>query len=157
MKPIKQRIVSGEFNRNPTYALNINQYTQWLGYAFERFCRKYYYVIAKILGFSDVAFKAGSYFSRQTNTTDPGYQIDLIFERQDKVYTLCEIKYKNSPLSNAVIEEFERKVEKFRGKPQYTLQRVLISNSELSEASQVRRYFDRVITLNHLFDERYWE
>ena len=156
VQPIKQRIEAGEFDRDPVLAINRQHYAQWLGYVFERFCRRYYYIIAKILGFPAVEYQVGCYFSRKTDAKDPGFQIDLLFDRKDRVYTVCEIKYKESKINVGIIDEFEHKLECFPNEKHYTIQRVLITNTDADEGLKVRRYFDRIITLTELFDANHW-
>lgn len=157
IKPIKNRIKAGEFDSEPTKAISIARYHQWLGYAFERFCRHYYRVIAKILGFSGVDFKVGSFFNRAINKENPGYQIDLLFERKDRVYTVCEVKYVEGCIGTEVIEEIEKKLKLFPNKKDYTIQRVLITNAGADQALMRRSYFDKIITFKELFDESNWK
>ena len=88
---------------NLTNALNNNSYTIWLGYAFERMCRKKNRLIAKILGFEAVEYKSGAFFNRQTQEIDKGFQIDLVFMRKDGVYTICEIKYLDTVVTSKII------------------------------------------------------
>ncbi len=40
IKPIASNIKEGEFDENPVAALKMESYQKWLGFAFERFCRK---------------------------------------------------------------------------------------------------------------------
>jgi hypothetical protein len=46
IRPIIDDIDHGSFNQSPTDALNKESYQKWLGYAFERFCRKNHRLIA---------------------------------------------------------------------------------------------------------------
>lgn len=156
IKPIASRIQAGEFDQDPTHAISIDRYYQWLGYSFERFCCRNYRVIVKALGFYGVDFKVGPYFSRATNKGDLGYQIDLLFERKDRVYTICEIKYYQGRVGTKVVEEFERKLALFDNKKNYTIQRVLITNVGADEALINRAYFDRILTFDDIFEPRYW-
>src|SRR5690606_10338282 len=109
IKPLQKNIASGAYDNNPRNALKVDSYIKWLGFAFERFCRKYHYVIAKILYFSGVHYRSGVFFSRATDKENPGYQIDLIFDRADNVYTICEMKYLQGKVGTSVIAEFEKK------------------------------------------------
>src|SRR5581483_1107358 len=74
IKPLQKNIASGAYDHNPRAALKVDSYIKWLGFAFERFCRKYHYVIAKILYFSGIHYDAGVFFSRATDKENPGYQ-----------------------------------------------------------------------------------
>ncbi len=156
IKPIQKNIEDGAYDKNPVAALNMDSYVIWLGFAFERLCRKYHYVIANILGFSGVRYSSGVFFSRATDTVDRGYQIDLIFDRADNVYTICEIKYLHSRVGTSVIDEFEKKLSCFPSKSNKTIHKVLICTEGADEALIGRPYFDAVITLDQLFDSRYW-
>lgn len=157
IKPQQDAIDNGEFNKNPSSALNSDDYYKWLGFAFERMCRKYHHVIANMLGFSAVQYKAGAYFSKATNSILPGYQIDLIFERRDLVYTICEIKYHRTKTPISVIEEFERKLALFPNKKNYSIHKVLITAAGAEDSLLNTGYFDRIISLETFFRKIYWE
>ncbi len=156
IKPIAKQIENGNFVKNPSQALNMTQYQQWLGYAFERFCRKYHRQIAILLGFSGVKYRVGSYFSRQTQKKSPGYQIDLLFDRDDKVITICEIKYSQNRINSNVINEFSDKLTLFSNDKNKTIQRILITNQKRNDRLLERAYFDRIISLEDLFDKNIW-
>lgn len=154
--PLQKNIYQDDYAKNPVTALNLNIYKQWLGYAFERFCRKYHRVIAAILGFSGIKYRSGAYFSKRFNEDEKGFQIDLLFDRDDKVLTICEIKYLQAPVPPAVINECEMRTLLLPNHRSKTIQRVLISNYGPSENLIKRAYFDRFISINDLFTEHYW-
>jgi len=156
IKPIQTNIDNGDFNQNPKSALKMDSYTRWLGFSFERFCRKFHTVIAKILGFSGVQYQSGVFFSRSTDDENPGYQLDLVFNRADNVYTLCEIKYLQGKVNATVINEFEKKLSLFPNKENKTIHKVLICNEGVESAVTNRGYFDNVITALELFDAKNW-
>ena len=93
------------------YSLLSPNSSKWLGYAFERMCRRRHRNIAKQLGFGAVRYKSGAFFSRKTDKQNAGYQFDLAFERDDKVLTLCEAKYLQGKVKSHVTEEFETKLD----------------------------------------------
>lgn len=150
IKPIQKNIENSVYENNPTAALNLDSYTKWLGFSFERFCRKMHPAIAKILGFSGVRYQSGVFFSRSTDQEAPGYQIDLVFDRADNVYTICEIKYSQSKIGTPVVAEFEKKLALFPNKGNKTLHKVLICSEGADEALLRRGYFDEVITCKEL-------
>jgi hypothetical protein len=156
IRPIHKKIEHRDYDSNPVIALNKDSYVKWLGLAFERFCRKYHTVIATILGFPGVQYKAGVFYNRSTDKLMPGYQIDLIFDRADKVYTICEIKYTQDKVNSEVINEFEKKLNLFQNKGNKTIHKVLICNEGPDAALQNRFYFDQVITREDLFNPLYW-
>lgn len=73
--------------------------SSWAGLAFEAICFKHSYQIRKALGLEKVACKLGNWqFQPKKGAIDrEGAQIDLLFDRQDGVITLCEIKYSEKP------------------------------------------------------------
>lgn len=150
IEPKQKAIAAGQFRDNPVLALKTEAYQQWLGYAFERFCINHHALIAKSLGFSAVQYRAGSFYNRATSRECPGYQIDLLFDRDDHVITVCEIKYWQRPVGSKVIESFERKLDHLPNKSNKTLHKVLISAEGADNALQQRHYFDQVLTLDDL-------
>lgn len=156
LKPITRQIDRGDFIKNSSLGLNMTQYQQWLGYSFERFCRKYQHQIATLLGFQGIKYRAGSYFSRATENDNPGYQIDLLFDREDKVITICEIKYSKNKISKKVIDEFATKLDLFYNPKNKTIQRILVTNNLKNQCLEAYGYFDRIIYLEDLFNDAIW-
>lgn len=151
IKPIYSDIQRRSYIENPLLAIKSDVYQKWLGYAFERFCRNQHLLIAKIMGFHGINYSSGAFFNRKGSELEKGFQFDLVFDRDDKVITLCEMKYAQAKIGVGVIEEFERKLGLFPNKKKKTLQKVLITTEGVSNSLQSRHYFDRVITLDDLF------
>jgi AAA+ ATPase superfamily predicted ATPase len=151
IKPIYSDIQKSSYIDNPISAIKSDAYQKWLGYAFERFCRNRHRLIAKIMGFHGIHYRSGAFFNKSTKESESGFQLDLVFDRDDKVVTLCEIKYTQAKIGTSIIEEFERKLALFPNKGKKTIQKVLITTEGSSESLQSRHYFDSVITLNDLF------
>lgn len=149
IEPIHGEIQDGNFNKNQTSPLNTDAYLKWLGYSFERLCRKHHRLIARLLGFESVVYKAGAWFNRQTGKQDQGYQIDLVFDRADRVLTICEMKYLQSRATRGIIAGFERKLELFRNPKKATIHKVLITTEGADH--ELTGYFDRILTLEDLF------
>jgi hypothetical protein len=76
----------------------------------------------------------------------------LLFDREDHVVTICEIKYTQTKIGTSVIEDFEKKIEHFKNKNNKTIQKVLISAEGVDNALQSRYYFDDIIRLDDFFD-----
>ncbi|MES2199012.1 MAG: ATP-binding protein [Chlamydiota bacterium] len=151
--PLSSSIQQGDYSTNPLHALNKESYQKWLGFSFERFCRKENKMIAGIIGFSAVRYKSGVFFNRKTAAEDPGYQIDLIFDRADHVLTICEIKYTWSKTGTEVVDEFEKKIHWISDLQGKTIEKVLISASGATDALINLSYFDRIITLEDMFSK----
>jgi hypothetical protein len=149
IEPRRSAIQNGDFERYPQRALDTRTYRQWLGGAFERFCREHSMTIADVLGFSAVQFRVGTFF-RRGSVTDFGSQIDLLFDRADKVYTVCEVKYQDAPIGIDVIGEVERKIQSLPVTRGRSIHKVLITSSGSTKGLQERAYFDSVLTLEDL-------
>ena len=154
--PFRNNIDSGAYNRNPQSALKLDSYLKWLGFSFERFCRRYHFVIARILQFSGVHYQSGTFFNRATDRENPGFQIDLLFERADQVYTVCEIKYLQKKVDSRVIEEVEKKLSLFPNQKNKTIQKVLICNEGAEQARSIEPNPNEILTAKDLLDPRNW-
>jgi len=66
----------------------------WAGYSFENICFKHIDQIRQALDLQAISCEIGSWkFSSPKGTKNLGAQIDLLFDREDGIFTLCEIKY----------------------------------------------------------------
>jgi hypothetical protein len=70
----------------------------WSGYSFEMVCLKHAYLIKKALGISGVISREVSWghVSPKSATRTQGAQIDLMFDRNDNVISICEMKCHNA-------------------------------------------------------------
>lgn len=153
IRPNLADISSRRFNHDPSAAINKAELDLFMSYRFEQFCRKNHWIIARILGFSAVKYRSGAFFKRGSAVEGPGYQWDLVFDRADKVLTLCEIKYTNAPVGRSVIEGFERRLEKTAIPTKKSIQRILIAVKGASPELLREPYFDHVVTLRDIFSK----
>jgi hypothetical protein len=154
IKPIELMIEDGVYNINPTQAIKTDSHYKWAGYSFERMARKNHQLFAGILGFESVNYRYGAFFSKATNSKEPGFQIDLIYDRDDKIYTICEIKYLQSKVTTKIIDEFETKLNFFPNKQKKTIHKVLITANGADKALTNIGYFDKIISLKDIFGKR---
>ena len=96
------------------------------------------------------------FYNKSTNETYPNFQIDLMFDRADGVFTICEIKYLQNKVGTKIIDEMERKIEYLPNPKHKTIHKVLICKEGIDDTLMRRHYFDNVITIDLLFDDRYW-
>lgn len=151
IRPERNAIADGHYASTPTAAIKMHDYQQWLGYAFERYCRSNHHLIADILKFSGIKYKAGAFYNKAAEDADSGYQLDLVFDRDDHVISLCEIKYTQSKIGTNVIDEFEKKLSLFPNTRNKSIHKVLICAEGIDKALHERHYFDAVVTLDDLF------
>lgn len=88
------------------------QHRTWSGYAFELLCLQHTEHIKKALGISGVDIRVASWRSAGQKPL----QVDLLFERRDKIINLFEIKFSSAPfaLDKKYAAELAEKLETFR-------------------------------------------
>lgn len=122
----------------------------WMGRAFELVCMRHSVQLAGLLGFGSISYDCGPWF-RAPRKGIIGVQIDLAYDRDDKVITLCEMKRQAAPLGRAVISEVERKAEVLRNEfPGRTVQPVLVLDGPVSREVEASGYFFRIIQASEL-------
>lgn len=73
---------------------------EWAGYAFENICMKHVEKIREALELQHIGCTVSSWkFIPKSGEQSNGAQIDLLFDRDDEVITLCEIKFSDKPCS----------------------------------------------------------
>lgn len=78
------------------------------GYAFESLCFKHMDQIREALELSSISCEIGNWrFLPKKGEKASGAQVDLLFDREDGIITLCEIKYTQKPF---VLDKNEAKV-----------------------------------------------
>ncbi len=146
----RQAILKGQFQH---LQLDLKTLAQWQGYAFERLCRRHAFEIASYLRFSGIGFKSGSWF-RSAPKDKEAAQIDLLFQRQDKVLTLCEIKYAQNFSNQKTLRDVENKVKVLQKYfPRYGIQKVLLLGKKIPVAKKIHRVFDEVLFAEQVFFE----
>jgi len=131
-------------------------FRSWMGISFEHISIQHAHLIAELLGFAGVQYSCGPYF-RIANKEGKGVQIDLAFDRADKVITLCEMKYTVQPIGMDIIEEVEKKAERLRQNYRAkTIQPVLLTLSKPTTELDNSGYFFRIIRAENLIHTN-WE
>ncbi|NGX48265.1 MAG: hypothetical protein K1000chlam3_01656 [Chlamydiae bacterium] len=90
--------------------------SSWAGFAFENVCLKHIHQIQKALKLEKIACRTGAWrFVPKKEKMDEGAQIDLLFDREDGVVTLCEIKYSERPfrIEKSYAKKLLKKLEIF--------------------------------------------
>lgn len=150
IKPVAAKIERGDFDSAPLTALDRSVYQKSLGFAFAQFCRKEHRYIAGILGFSAVRYRSGAFFNRHTQSIDKDFQLELVYERDDRVLVVCDIHYSDALVDIDVISQFESKLQYLPRFKKYRIEKALISPRAATEALLEENYFDHIISLNDL-------
>ena len=72
-------------------------YYAWAGLSFEAVCEKHIDAIRKALSIPDDSVAYSWRHLPQKGAEEDGAQIDLLFDRKDRIVTICEIKYTEKP------------------------------------------------------------
>ena len=122
---------------------NTQSYKIWCGYAFENLCYKNIDNIKSDLGFAAISSIAYPYFQQSSSgglsshgqeDQHKGVQIDLLFERSDRIIVLVELKYRSAPIviNEDLLKELDIKTAKFIASTstKKTVLVALVSNSQ---------------------------
>lgn len=155
IKPQLKNIQKDKFEKDPLRALNRDSFRISMGFAFERWCVENEHLLARIMNFDNIEYQAGSYFSKKLDEQIPGFQIDLIYLRQDNRIIIAEIKYGDSFDKRDVIYETEKKINLFKAHnpryKNYTFEKALITTEEVVKDKRLKEFFDYLIDYNSLF------
>jgi hypothetical protein len=130
-------------------------YKSWAGYAFETICYKHITQIKQALGIS-VAARIGAWrhIPRKASGED-GAQIDLLFECDDKVTILCEIKYtdKSFTIDKECYTKFQKKIKVYKDvtHTKNELFMALISANGIKPNFYSEEFLSGMVILNDLF------
>jgi len=130
-------------------------YYGWMGYVFEAICYKQIREVRQALDIGAGAVVGVWRYSPRPESDESGAQIDLIFDRDDGVTTLCEIKYTHKPfvIDKAYAAVLRRKIALYQA---HTHNKKQLHLAFIS-ANGVKRnkYYDElvhdVVTLDALF------
>ncbi len=129
----------------------------WSGLAFESICHEHIPQIMNALDLSPSAIPSTwRYVPRNTDEND-GAQIDLLFDRDDDVITLCEIKYTENlfTITKDYAENLKKKVEVYRKITRTNKQLfiTLISANGVKVNKYSKELISGVVTLDDLFKD----
>lgn len=117
IEPNLKTIAKKEINEGFWLSLSSqSSWKTWAGYAFESICYKHINQIRRALYVNSGAHVGTWRYSPRAKDGQEGAQIDLLFDRQDGVITLCEIKCSDNQfaIDKSYYQELVRKMEVFR-------------------------------------------
>ena len=126
----------------------------WAGYAFESLCFKHLEQIRQALRINSSAAIGNWKYIPQKGSNEEGTQIDLLFDRNDGVITLCEMKYTAAPykLTKSEAQVLLRKIEVFkkqtRTPKQVTI--ALVTSQEIQDTVYAQDILSGTVTLKDL-------
>lgn len=134
------------------------QYNAWAGLTFETICYKHIHQIQQTLEIDEIPCEIGSWRYKSTKKpSESGAQIDLLFDRDDGVITLCEIKHSINQKEFIIDKSYNANLrnkmalfKKMTGSKK-VLRLVMISTHGIKKNAYYRQIVDDVVTLEDLF------
>jgi len=132
-------------------------FESWAGYAYEAICYKHVSQIRKALEIGPgVEIGTWRYVPRRKDLKE-GAQIDLLFDREDGVITLCEIKYTTKPfiIDKSYAKKLLNKVDVFKEQTRTSKQIfiVMISAHGIQKTVYSEEYITGVVVQEDLMKE----
>ena len=157
IEPAKKTLITEERN-NKYWSSKVSspEYYSWMGYVFESICYKQIHEIRNALNInSGSTVGVWRYSPRKGALDEIGAQIDLIFDRDDGVTTLCEIKYTATPfvIDKSYAENLKRKIKVYKEQTRSRKQLYfsLISSNGVKNNMYSEELINGVVTMNDLF------
>ncbi len=159
IEPIKDSLFKQSFEEGYwQIQQRLPSWQSWSGYAFEAVCYKHIKQIKKALDLSPADIPSTWRYVPKKHHPEKGAQIDLLFDRQDHVITLCEIKYTDKPflIGKSYAENLQRKMDVFKTQTRTTKQLLMtmIASSGIKNNFYADDIVSGVVTLDDLFLER---
>lgn len=154
--PVKHSLVMKERdNQYWSSKINTPSYYNWQGYAFETLCYKHIREIRSALQLTASANVGVWRYMPLANEKNTGAQIDMLFDRDDGVVTICEIKYTQEPfvIDKNYAKNLQNKMSTYKmqthSKKQIHL--VFITNNGIKENLYRDELADKIVILEDFF------
>jgi hypothetical protein len=125
----------------------------WSGLTFEAIALDHVRGIKRALGIAGVATEEAAWQHRG----DPGAQIDLVIDREDRCMNLCEMKFAESEIvvDKRLAHDLSTKRDVFRAatRTRKTLVTALVTTFGVKDNGHARRLGARVVTMDALFTD----
>lgn len=146
--------------RNEGFWLSLSSqpsWKAWAGYAFESTCYKHINQIRRALHIDAGAHVGTWRFSPRAKESQEGAQIDLLFDRQDGIISVCEIKCSENAfaIDKSYYQELMRKMDVFKKQTRTKKQLFLcmITTHGLKQTIYSEELVNGQVTLEDLFKE----
>jgi len=156
IKPVKRQLANETDSGYWLSKMISPAWKSWAGYAFEAVCLKHVSQIKKAL-FIPAGALSGSWSYRANSREENGAQVDLLFDRDDGVISLCEIKYhqRSFAIDKKYAATLQRKIEVFR--EQSGINKQIFLSMITVDALKKNQYSEELIrskaTLEDLFED----
>lgn len=130
--------------------------SNWAGLAFEAVCFKHINQIRKSLGLENISNTTGWWrYQPQAQSKVQGAQVDLLFDREDGIITLCKIKYcdKKFTIDKEYAKVLANKLRTFDEQmhSKKSLSLIMIASEGIKDNIWSEDLVEGQVTLDHLF------
>ena len=158
IEPIKESLLSKGMRKGYWQSLqDSSTWHTWTGYAFEALCYKHLVQISAALELNPTAIPYTWRHIPKNDSQKSGAQIDLLFDRNDGVISLCEIKNTSQPfvIDKQYAEKLKKKMEAFREitRTKKQLFLAMISAAGLKKTMYSEEMISQIVSLDDLFRE----
>jgi len=126
----------------------------WSGNIFESICMKHILQLKKALGIESV-YTEISMWRHRARDKEPGTQIDLLIDRQDRCINICEMKFSIDPfeITRSYAEVLENKLRVFRQqtKTRKTLFLTMVTTYGIKNKNSHAGFVQNELTMDALF------
>jgi len=134
-----------------------SSWKSWSGYAFEAICYKHIEEIRIGLNIPVTANIGTWRYSPRKGSEEKGAQIDLLFDRDDGVVTVCEIKYSDIPfeIDKQYANNLLNKIDVFKRQSRVDKQIFIsfITSSGIKENMHSTKLISNQVTAREFFDD----
>jgi AAA+ ATPase superfamily predicted ATPase len=129
--------------------------TYW-GLNFEIFCQKNIRVILDYLNIPESEIiSIGPYFQQPSRATkSKGVQVDLMITRKGFIITIIECKFSENPIGLKVTKEIDSKIKALGLPKKYTIEKILVTASEVTSELLNADYFDQIISIDEFYSTK---
>ena len=155
IKPIKNKLQQDSTSAHWTKIINTPEYYNWMGYAFENVCYQHLREIKVALSLEESSMASPWRHTSKKGTSDHGAQVDLLFDRNDRAITICEIKYTDHPfvIDKEYAAKLIKKIEIFK-KMTHTKNQIflaIIAASGIKQNMYSEELVNNIVTSDDLF------
>lgn len=146
VNPVRRQIEQEAESDYWASRINTPAWHSWSGYAFESTCLKHIPQIKKALFIPAGALSGSWHYQANQKDASEGAQIDLLFDRDDGVMTLCEIKFCQKPfkIDKQYAVALERKIKVFQ--EQSKCKKQIFLSMITADLLKKNRYSEELIT-----------
>lgn len=159
IEPVKETLLKQRLRKGYWHSIEKTAgWHAWSGYAFEALCYKHTAQISEALSLSVTSLPSTWRYIPTKLSQEQGAQVDLLFDRDDDVITLCEIKHTDQPftIDKLYFQKLNQKMAAFKKITQTKKQLffVIISANGIKKTIYSEEIVNGLVTLDDLFKRK---